>query len=158
MTERRLVLVRHAKTEQGAPDRERRLTDRGRRDARELGRWLAAHGVAPDLAVVSPATRAAQTWELAAAELAEAPPVKVDERVYDNTVGDLVAIAATSDEDVHCLVVVGHNPSIEAFVATSTGRDDHVRTGSVAVLQVTGNWRDLSAATTVLSDLATCRG
>src|SRR5437764_10634528 len=90
--QRRVVLVRHAKTEQGFPDLERVLTGRGRRDAAEIGRWLEAQRIAPDLVVVSPATRAKQTWELAAAELDGDPPTEVDDRVYTNSVEALLEI------------------------------------------------------------------
>ncbi|MGB6399350.1 MAG: histidine phosphatase family protein, partial [Bradyrhizobium sp.] len=40
---RRLMLLRHAKTESDAPsgrDRDRRLDERGRRDAAEIGGWM----------------------------------------------------------------------------------------------------------------------
>src|SRR5881409_1252762 len=57
---RRLLLIRHAKAEAGHRDLTRRLTERGRQDAREVGRWLSAQDLVPDAAVVSPATRAVQ--------------------------------------------------------------------------------------------------
>ena len=65
---RRLMLLRHAKTETDAPsgrDQDRRLDPRGHRDAAEIGSWLAAHPPFPDAVLVSPAIRAKQTWELA---------------------------------------------------------------------------------------------
>ena len=61
---RRLVIVRHAKAEaQGPTDHERRLADRGRADARAGGAWLAATGIRPDLALVSSARRALETYD-----------------------------------------------------------------------------------------------
>jgi len=65
---RRLMLLRHAKTEIDAPsgrDRDRRLDDRGHKDAGELGGWIGRHPPFPDRVMVSPAMRAKQTWELA---------------------------------------------------------------------------------------------
>src|SRR6476661_7921292 len=65
---RRLMLLRHAKTEHDAPsgrDQERRLDNRGRHDAAEIGGWIGHHPPFPDLALVSPAIRAHQTWEIA---------------------------------------------------------------------------------------------
>ena len=58
---RRLMLLRHAKTERAEPgdrDRDRKLMKRGRADAPIVGAYLAHHGLAPDLALVSPAERA----------------------------------------------------------------------------------------------------
>ena len=59
----RLYLVRHAKAEQGEPDDLRRLTPDGRAAARDLGRRLAAEGVAPDAVLSSPLLRARETAE-----------------------------------------------------------------------------------------------
>ena len=69
---RRLLLLRHAKTETDAPsgkDFDRRLDDRGLVDAAAMGAWLNRHPPLPDLVCVSTAARARQTWELVAAEL-----------------------------------------------------------------------------------------
>src|SRR5687768_924557 len=61
---RTIVVMRHAKAEQsGATDFERLLAERGHADAAEAGRWLAAEGVEPELALVSASTRTQQTWE-----------------------------------------------------------------------------------------------
>ena len=65
---RRLMLLRHAKTENSAPsgrDQDRRLDDRGRIDAAEIGDWIGRHPPFPDSVLVSPAIRAHQTWEIA---------------------------------------------------------------------------------------------
>ena len=63
---RRLMLLRHAKTESDARsgrDQDRRLDDRGRSDAAEIGGFIAGHPPFPGTVLVSPATRAHQTWE-----------------------------------------------------------------------------------------------
>ena len=91
MPPRRLLLVRHAKAAHGQPDADRPLTGRGERQATALGAWLGDAGLVPDRVLVSPARRAAQTWERAAAALpAELRPT-VEERIYDNTVEALLA-------------------------------------------------------------------
>ena len=67
-----LFLVRHAKAnppQQGLPDHDRVLNDRGRRDAPEMGRRLAQRGLRPDLVITSTAARARATAHLLAAEL-----------------------------------------------------------------------------------------
>ncbi len=65
---RRLLLLRHAKTENDAPsgrDQDRRLDNRGRVDAAEIGGWIGRHPPFPDSVLVSSAVRATQTWEIA---------------------------------------------------------------------------------------------
>ena len=57
MTMRRLILLRHAKTERAEPgerDRDRKLMKRGRADAPIVGAYLAHHGLLPDLALSRP--------------------------------------------------------------------------------------------------------
>lgn len=112
MQPHRLLLVRHAEAAAGPVDAERSLTDRGARHAAAIGSWLAQAGLVPDRVVVSPARRAAQTWEQARASLAPDVEPVVDGRVYDNTVEALLAAVRESSEDVQTLVVVGHNPSV----------------------------------------------
>ena len=150
MPQHRLLLIRHAQTEHGSPDKDRRLTDRGERDAREIGRWLTEQDVVPDLVVVSPATRARQTWELTGLDAT----AKTDARIYDNTVDDVGAIVAETDESVRTLAIVGHNPSIEAFTIQHGGPGS-ISTSSVVVFSVDGTWSDCDAR---YAEVTTCRG
>jgi phosphohistidine phosphatase len=55
---RRLVLIRHSKSADGPVDIDRPLSGRGVKDAREIGKWLAAADFNPERVVVSPARRA----------------------------------------------------------------------------------------------------
>jgi phosphohistidine phosphatase len=166
MTQRRLVLVRHAKTEQGAPDLSRTLTNRGRRDAREVGRWLAANDVAPELVVVSPSLRTHQTWEIAGEQLATAPDVVDDQRIYDNTVSDLLAVARGTVESVRTLAIVGHNPSVHGCAvgllggvgAEAAQQLREFPTATVAVFALDGEWTDVGHVPATLAALTTCRG
>jgi phosphohistidine phosphatase len=121
VTERRLVLIRHAKTAAGSPDIDRELTERGRRDAHEIGRRLRALELAPDRVVVSPARRAQETWTLAAAELDSTPEPEIDEHVYDNNVRSLLTIARETVPELGTVFVVGHNPSMHEFAIALDG-------------------------------------
>jgi phosphohistidine phosphatase len=63
MSERTLILLRHANSDWSGDDADiaRPLAKRGRRQAPDAGRWLAANIDSIDLAVVSPAIRARST-------------------------------------------------------------------------------------------------
>jgi phosphohistidine phosphatase len=159
VTTRQLVLIRHAKAGEGAVDRDRPLADRGIAEAPAVGRWLADRGIVPDRVVVSPALRARQTWELAAAELdASAEPV-LDGRVYDNTVEDLLDILRQTPAEVTTLAIIGHNPGIQnlATVLDDGHGDGAARaqlatkygTSGVAVFDVGDPWTDLRSATLI---------
>ncbi|HYT09194.1 MAG TPA: histidine phosphatase family protein [Mycobacteriales bacterium] len=169
MTTRRLVLVRHAKAAtDGDSDAERPLAKRGRADAPAVGRWLAGHGLAPDRVVVSPARRALQTWELAAAELGSPPEPVRDERVYGNSVEDLLAVVHDTPAGAGTLVLVGHNPSVEALATAlddgsgdATGRREMAEkypTSGVAVFDIGGDWSDVGAGAGRLTGFAVPRG
>ena len=146
--ERTLVLLRHAKSDwSGAePDPARPLAARGVRQAPEAGRWLAEHLAAIDLAVVSPATRARSTWDLVAAELDEPPPVRVDERVYAASGAELHDVVRDLPDDLHTVVMVGHNPGLEDLVERLTAEQASMPTSAVAVIDVSGSWSSAGGA------------
>jgi len=111
---RRLMLLRHAKTERAEPgtrDRDRKLTKRGRADAPVIGAYMAHHGLLPDLALVSPVTRAQETWTLIAPAFAKTPRVTRDERIYNVSPERLISIIAET-RGARSLLIVGHNPSL----------------------------------------------
>ena len=58
-----LILWRHAEAEDGSPDAKRKLTARGRKQAKQIARWLKPRLPADARIVVSPALRAVQTAE-----------------------------------------------------------------------------------------------
>ena len=67
-----LTIVRHAKSswdDTSLRDHERPLNKRGHRDAPEMGRRIAEHGIRPSLIVSSPAVRAWSTAKAVASAL-----------------------------------------------------------------------------------------
>ena len=94
---RRLMLLRHAKTERAEPgqrDRDRKLMKRGRADAPKLGAYMAHHDLIPDLALVSPAVRAEETWDLVADAFDKPPRTEADDRIYNASPHKLLQIVA----------------------------------------------------------------
>ena len=111
---RRLMLLRHAKTERAAPgerDRDRKLMKRGRADASAIGAYMAHHGFLPDLALVSSAKRAQETWALVTPAFAKAPRTITDERIYNASPEALIS-AIGETRKAHTLAVIGHNPGL----------------------------------------------
>lgn len=140
MTRRTLIVLRHGKSDWSVPvdDRHRPLKERGRRQAAEAGRWLAAHVPSIDLAVVSPAVRAADAWELAAAELPSDVPTRIDERAYTFAGTDLLHILSDLGEQ-ETVILVGHSPACDELVAHLTGEPVTMKTSGLAVVGM-GEW------------------
>ncbi|MDX3074471.1 SixA phosphatase family protein [Streptomyces sp. NPDC088354] len=149
---RRIVLLRHAKADWPAvPDHERPLADRGRKEAPVAGRRLMELDIPFDLTLCSSAVRTVETWKLVAHELPHRPRTVYEERLYDATLGDLLALLNETPEDVDDLLLVGHNPGIHALADALAGSSEGdalariERTGfptaSIAVITFTGPWK-----------------
>ncbi len=162
------MLVRHAQAADAATDRDRSLTRRGEQHAGTVGAWLARAGLLPDRVLVSPARRTVQTWELARAALDGAPEPVLDERIYDNTVEDLLGIVREMSEDVRTLAVVGHNPSIGELArllddgeGSPAARKEAGRgfpAGAVAVFDLPGPFAEIGPGVATLVDFSAPSG
>ena len=110
---RLLVVMRHAKAEQAGPtDFERPLAERGLRDAREAGAWLAGQGFAADRALVSAALRTRETWAAVAAGAGWELEPEADRSLYVAEVDSALDLVGLVDDSVQRLVVIGHNPTM----------------------------------------------
>lgn len=139
---RRLILLRHAKTERDAPsgkDRDRRLDERGHDDGAEIGRWLAAENYRPDLVLVSTATRAQETWELVRAAMPTVSARHLPE-LYSADPSELLrAVHSTAQADPKCLMIIAHNPGLhELALALIAGGDAAGRRALDANLPTSG--------------------
>jgi len=122
----RLLLLRHAKTERAEPgerDRDRKLMPRGESDAKLIGAYMARHKLLPNLVLISPATRAMQTWSHVAAALPAAPRLTEDERIY-NASAETLADVIRGSGDARTLLLVGHNPGIQDLAVQLIGSGD----------------------------------
>ena len=116
----RLILLRHGKTEQHAPsgqDFDRVLTGRGRRDSALVAQALAREGFSPDLALVSPAARARETWQAAAPAFPKAGVVMA-QPLYNAAPETILDEARRHGADVDTVLVVAHNPGLQQLALT----------------------------------------
>lgn len=162
-TPRRIVLLRHAKADwPQVSDHERPLAERGRADAAVAGRRLGETGIAFDLALCSTALRTRETWKLAVHEMAHRPRTVYEERLYDATLGDLIALVNETPDEVGDLLVVGHNPGMHALADVLSGRaegDALARmtqggfpTAAFAVVSFDGGWKSVEHGAGTLVD------
>ena len=129
-----LLLIRHAHAgdrdaERWPDDRDRPLTDKGRRTQRKVSRWLGGHELTPTKILTSPWARAAETGKILADELAlSQPPIPCTALA---TEPDLIRLADDVGEAGPNVIValVGHSPWIEELSAL-------LLTGSAGTLRI----------------------
>ena len=111
----RLLLLRHAKAEQGSGEGDfaRALTARGRDDAAKMGHALDTRAYIPDFIMCSSATRTVETLELLAPELAKAPRVAFLKNLYLAPAKRIIEAVRDAPESAKSLMVIGHNPGME---------------------------------------------
>lgn len=117
-----LVIVRHAKAEVPTPglaDHDRALTVEGRDAAALLGERLLEAGIVPDIALVSSANRAQQTWKRMAAALADTESRTVPE-LYEAGLGAYQREVAGLG-DARVAATVAHEPTASAFASWLSG-------------------------------------
>ena len=115
-----LSVLRHAKaehTEDFPTDFERPLTQRGHKDAAKIGALLTELEPAIDWIVSSPALRTRQTVEPIVATLAFKRPIVWNEAVYEAEAETLLRALAVVPPEAEHVLLVGHNPGMEALVS-----------------------------------------
>ena len=77
-----------------------------------MGRLIAGHGLAPDLALISAARRARETWDCAKAEFPTGA-VEVRQGLYNAAADALEAELGTAAASAEAVMIVGHNPGLQ---------------------------------------------
>jgi phosphohistidine phosphatase len=117
--------LRHGDAEDGEPDFERRLTDKGERQSRAAGEALRELGAKPELILSSPRVRALQTAALACEALGGQPTS--DERLRGGRF-DPGELAAGVDE----VLLVGHEPDLSDAIYALTAESVEMKKGAFA--------------------------
>jgi phosphohistidine phosphatase len=107
-----LILWRHADAEDGAPDLERSLTPKGRKDAARVAAWLSKRLPKDFRLVASPAARAQETAQALNAK------IETDKRLAPGASVDDILKAAGRGGTV---VIVGHQPDLGQALAHLIG-------------------------------------
>lgn len=146
-----LYLMRHgeAAAQSSASDKDRPLSNFGRRQAAEAGMLLADRRI--QVVMSSSAERCRQT--VAGLDLPDGPRVEFQDALYLAEVETLLQRIGEIEDDVEALLVVGHSPGIPALAnelayASGHGEADAVRCAfppsSVMAIEVPGTWWELA--------------
>jgi phosphohistidine phosphatase len=122
----RVMLLRHAKSDRpdGVADERRPLAARGRRDSPWMGRQIMRKGLLPDLALVSTACRAQETWQAVSSAFDRRVPARNEPRLYEATSRGLFELVKETGPEIASLLLVGHNPGLHEFALALIGSGD----------------------------------
>jgi phosphohistidine phosphatase len=120
-----LWLLRHAEAEDGLPDDERPLSERGAVQADAVGRALAVLGIHLDACLSSPKLRAVQTAERACEPIGMTVTI---EPALSGEPFDVRELTAGLAE----VLLVGHDPSFSMLLHDLTGAQVRMKKGGLA--------------------------
>ncbi|MBL4608424.1 MAG: histidine phosphatase family protein [Pseudomonadales bacterium] len=149
-----LFLMRHAKSDwsQNCSDFERRLSKRGRRSAKRIGRWIKKQQIRPQKILVSPAHRALKTAELLCQEASiKAEAIEIIPEIYQASEEDLYRLLRQVPDKFESVIIIGHNPSLEGLLKSLVinaplipENGKLLPTASVAHITIPPNWHTLA--------------
>lgn len=158
---RQLLLMRHAKSawdDPRLPDHGRPLNQRGRAAAQAMRTAIRGLGLAPDLVLVSTATRTMQTLE-ALEPWDDTPLVEPSEALYLASPATMLGVLNRVPETTRSVLLLGHNPGMHELALLLAGpevmarRDETTQrladgypTGALAEFSIPGPWRSLGEA------------
>ena len=150
---RELMLLRHGKSDwtEQVEDFQRPLKDRGKRGAQRIGVWLLQQQLQPDYVISSPAERAIITAEKAVKVMGQdADAIVRERRVYAARVEDLLQVLSEIPKEAERVLLVGHNPSLEALTEYLEGKriplpkdGKLIPTATLARIKMPSDWSEL---------------
>ncbi|QIK71318.1 histidine phosphatase family protein [Propioniciclava coleopterorum] len=164
-TTRTLVVMRHGKSswKTNDPDIARPLNPRGTRDAVVAGQILAPLGF--DLALVSPAARAQQTWQCLQMGGATAREVRTLDALYHAWTPQIIAELKGLPAGAARVLMIGHEPTLSDVILTltppSASRSEieaKFPTSAIAVLTTEHPWDALAEDVATLAAYEVPRG
>jgi phosphohistidine phosphatase len=115
------------------PDDERPLTDFGKKEVRQVAKFLNRLKVKPDLVVTSPLPRALQTAEVAAEQLKT--KLRQDEALEPGFgISELRTVLKRHRSKV--LMLVGHEPDFSSVISALTGASLKLSKAGVALVDI----------------------
>ncbi|CAH2032283.1 phosphohistidine phosphatase SixA [Trichlorobacter ammonificans] len=120
-----LYLVRHGEAVErtdGIDDEVRWLTAKGRKGMTKAAGRLRKRRVRPDLLISSPLTRAVQTAELLAADVARRGDLRADAALSPGGNVEQVLALIRGQNRIDALMLVGHEPLLSRVAAELLGR------------------------------------
>ena len=147
-----LILVRHAKSDWGAPslsDFDRPLNDRGKKDAPVMANRLRDKKIKVDAFIASPAKRAKKTASIFAKEYKrDKEDIIFKEELYGAAPSAFFDVVVKANDKFDSIAIFSHNPGITDFANSLTdARIDNIPTCGIFAVKIdTKHWKDFNEA------------
>ncbi|MBG0785595.1 MAG: histidine phosphatase family protein [Anaerolineaceae bacterium] len=146
-----LLLMRHAKSswkDENLSDIERPLKKRGVKDAKLIAKVIKENNLIPDAIISSPAVRTKETVKVLKKELDFNGKEIVAEQLYMGEPESFVEALKSVNNKHNTVLVVAHNPGLEAYLQILGGEIEAVPTGGLGYLVlVLEDWANISLET-----------
>ena len=146
-----LFLFRHAKSDWDAhytTDHQRPLSSRGISAAKTMGLLLAQSNKLPDLVICSTATRARQTYELAAKQGNWHCDSQFSDLIYESHSSEILELLQQMNQNLNSVMLVGHEPTWSGLTSLLIG-GGNIRFPTAAIARIdfyANDWRNVNAA------------
>lgn len=146
-----LLILRHGKSswkDVTLADHDRPLKKRGRESAERMGRFLRESNLLPDRILTSSATRATETARLVTSTAQFDDEMEVVPDLYHADPTALTLILSRVPDSYNRLLIIGHNPGLEDWLAKLTGYAKAFPTAALAQIELpVKSWIELSLDT-----------
>lgn len=146
-----LLVMRHAKSSWEIPDlsdHDRPLNERGLKAARQMGDFLKAQEILPELIICSSARRTQETAEILINHSGFNGPLLTEPLLYGTSAEQYLKIIQMTDHLYHRVMVIGHNPSCESLCNLLSGEKPTFATATIGCLELPiEHWTDLKKTT-----------
>lgn len=143
-----LLLLRHGKSswkEKDLPDKKRPLKKRGINESIYIGKALLENVLVPQVILSSPAVRAHDTAEQVAKACGFKQKIVCPHDFYMAEPSGYIQELKALPDDIERVLVVGHNPGLEALLQYFDGKIETLPTGALAYLSMQlDSWSNLS--------------
>jgi len=112
---KKLYLLRHAQSQPSfdIADKDRTLTDHGKKEATSLGTYMSKNNIIPDQIICSTAIRTRKTLDSLKQSI-KTDNINFSDSIYNASTGDILKEIQNTADDIKSLLIIGHNPAIHA--------------------------------------------
>ncbi len=148
---KQIIIIRHAKTEVqqiGQDDFSRKLTDRGKRNASDLGKFLSVNDLIPDLMLVSTARRTLSTAKRICTETSlREDKLNAIHALYAANLQTILYCIEEISPKIERLCIVAHNPGVQLLAEWYLPFSmPHLVPGGMVVIDIEGEqWSTVKA-------------